>query len=338
MPSRTNPENIIHSDGSDIAERLTILTSFSMFYKKRIGNDENIHHTVVFPGYTGGSYMPNNPMPHQHEHFELIYVLEGELTNIIEGTSYTYKKGDACLLNRNTRHSDIPRNDCNVVFINFNAEYFIELMHHEKAFANTNKLPVEYGSVRSFLTSNISGDDRFVRNYLEFTASLQSISGSQDNPASRLIDNLQNEMENCSLGASYLIKGILLRLLSVLEDKNLYHCNTMRLDTSNDEFIYARINNYIKEANGNISREELSSALNYNAEYLNQIVKRKTGKSLLKLAKTYRLKKAKHMLISSEDSVVNIVHQLGFAGTTHFYRFFKEETGMTPTEYREKHG
>ena len=38
-------------------------------------------------------YQPNNAALHQHDHFELMYVLDGELTNKIERISYTYKKG-----------------------------------------------------------------------------------------------------------------------------------------------------------------------------------------------------------------------------------------------------
>lgn len=61
----------------------------------------------------------------------------------------------------------------------------------------------------------------------------------------------------------------------------------MQLDSSNEDFLFARISNYMEETHGRISRSQLSRALHYNAEYLNQIVKRRTGQSLLKLAGSY---------------------------------------------------
>ena len=110
----------------------------------------------------------------------------------------------------------------------------------------------------------------------------------------------------------------------------------MRLDSSNEDFLFARISNCLEESHGNISRPELSRALHYNAEYLNQIVKRRTGASLLKLAGQYRLDHARQLLTKTDKSVIAIVEELGFTGTSHFYNLFRRETGMSPLEYREK--
>ena len=41
------------------------------------------------------------------------------------------------------------------------------------------------------------------------------------------------------------------------------------------------------------------------------------------------------MLASAELSVENICEELGFYDASYFYKQFKLETGMTPTEYRK---
>ena len=46
----------------------------------------------------------------------------------------------------------------------------------------------------------------------------------------------------------------------------------------------------------------------------------------------YTLKKK----AATDKSVTAIVEELGFSGTSHFYDFFRKETGMSPLEYRER--
>lgn len=125
---------LVRNNWTDSSERMTIITPLTMFYKIRDEKNDKLLHAAFYPGSMSSAYMPNNAVSHQHDHFELMYVLEGELTNKIERISYTYKKGDACLLNRNTRHMDIPGPRCSVVFINFHAEYILDLMDRDVLF------------------------------------------------------------------------------------------------------------------------------------------------------------------------------------------------------------
>ena len=122
---------LVHNNWTASSDHLTIITPLTLFYKIRDEKTGKLLHAAVYPGAMSCDYQPNNAALHQHDHFELMYVLDGELTNKIERISYTYKKGDACLLNRNTRHTDIPGQRCSVVFINFHAQYILELMEKD---------------------------------------------------------------------------------------------------------------------------------------------------------------------------------------------------------------
>jgi len=44
------------------------------------------------------------------------------------------------------------------------------------------------------------------------------------------------------------------------------------------------------------------------------------------------------LLLESNRTVSEISEQLGFDGSEHVSRYFKAQTGMTPREYRIKHG
>ncbi|MDD6023544.1 MAG: helix-turn-helix domain-containing protein, partial [Oscillospiraceae bacterium] len=50
-----------------------------------------------------------------------------------------------------------------------------------------------------------------------------------------------------------------------------------------------------------------------------------------------RLRKAALLLQSTDFSVSDIAHFVGYHNLTHFYRIFRESYDASPAEYRESH-
>lgn len=48
-----------------------------------------------------------------------------------------------------------------------------------------------------------------------------------------------------------------------------------------------------------------------------------------------RIKKAKKLLLNSQDTILSIALQCGFGSLSTFYRFFRHLVGMSPTQYSE---
>ena len=318
-----------------VPDRLKISLPLTLYYK--IVKNGVMTNFTVYPGGVGCLIGTDFGMKHRHEHFELIYVLEGTCINRIEEVSYHYKKGDACLLNRNTFHSDTPGDNSSVVFINFSGEYISSILEDDTIYHKGLKQRLVSSPVRQFLRSNLHGEERFAKNYMEFTSTLQSLSQQNSHPLEQIIDLIQLELLEQKPGSSFLINGLLSRLFHIIEDPAKCHTNLMLLDSSNEDFLLARITNYLKESNGRITRAELSDVLNYNAEYLNQIVKRRTGMSIMQLGKSYLLDSAKQRLTETDKSISDIILELGFTSTSHFYELFQKGVGMSPKEYRGRH-
>ncbi len=51
-----------------------------------------------------------------------------------------------------------------------------------------------------------------------------------------------------------------------------------------------------------------------------------------------RISKLKRLLVESEESIKELSSRVGFGTTANMFPMFKRHTGMTPKEYREKHG
>jgi len=318
--------------------RHQITHPFSMTYVTCDGN-----HITFLPVYPGNAeyspHVPGNTEMHQHDYFELFYILDGDVLQYIESSALHYHKGEAILMNRSIRHCESSSTPFSGVFLNIRPEYIADILEHDRITTPDQKTVSTDGSIHQFLFSNLREEEQYTRSYLHFSATLQLESSSEPQcRAEQLLDQLAEELLGQKNGVTYMISGLLARLIGTLENPRLYHVARMEWNSDNEDFIYAHIVNYLKERKGNLTREELSHALHYHAEYLNQITKRKSGMSLMQLGRTFRLEEAKRLLTETTLSISDIVQELGYVSRSHFYRFFEKETGMLPMEYRQHAG
>lgn len=75
--------------------------------------------------------------------------------------------------------------------------------------------------------------------------------------------------------------------------------------------------------------------LNISANYLNIVCKKNLNTSASSLIQDRILLEAKRLLKVSEMSVKDIVYDLGFYDHASFSKFFKAQTGMTPSQFKE---
>jgi AraC family transcriptional activator of pobA len=74
------------------------------------------------------------------------------------------------------------------------------------------------------------------------------------------------------------------------------------------------------------------------ADRLNDHVKRATGVTAGHLIRQRVLTEAKRQLVFTAQPIHEIAYELVFADHSHFARFFRKQTGMTPQEFREGRG
>ncbi len=75
-------------------------------------------------------------------------------------------------------------------------------------------------------------------------------------------------------------------------------------------------------------------ALNISPNYLSDLLKKETDRNAQDHIHAYVIDKAKHLLLSSDDSVKQVAYHLGFDYSQHFSKLFKAKTGMSPMEFR----
>jgi AraC-like DNA-binding protein len=90
------------------------------------------------------------------------------------------------------------------------------------------------------------------------------------------------------------------------------------------------------QKNGLPTVQFMASELALSSRYLSDLLKQETGKTALDHIHIALVNEAKHILMSTDNTVSETAYQLGFENPPYFTRLFKKEVGVTPTEYREQ--
>lgn len=87
---------------------------------------------------------------------------------------------------------------------------------------------------------------------------------------------------------------------------------------------------------GYITNSRLSELFHYHPNYINSLIRAKTGMSLRRYLLNIRISKAVTLLETTCLSVTQIAQEVGFCDISYFSNYFKKVTGRSPKEFRNK--
>ena len=95
---------------------------------------------------------------------------------------------------------------------------------------------------------------------------------------------------------------------------------------------------YIREnyEQSELSNETIAAHFHYHPYHLNRIMKAVTKKTLHNYLLDYRIHIAKNLLVTTALNVTMVAEKTGFASYTYFIKLFRERTGLSPRQYRNK--
>lgn len=251
--------------------------------------------------------------PHNHNFFELVYVLEGKAVHIRNGRDEEVSEGDYFILSPNDVHGYCPSRDasCRVINCCFRPEFLDPplrgctdldalIAHPLIGFANvplithpSSGIYHDYGGLRQV----------FLHIFDEY---------ADDAPGSA------EAIRACLLMAMI----TLLRSAAANTDKTA-HDLTHRL--------IAYIEAHAAE---DCTLADAAATLSYSPPYLSRRFKQDTGRSFSDHLREVRIRRACSLLRNTDLSIEAIANQVGYADMKHFHRLFRLETGTTPHAYR----
>jgi Response regulator containing CheY-like receiver domain and AraC-type DNA-binding domain len=116
-------------------------------------------------------------------------------------------------------------------------------------------------------------------------------------------------------------------------------CDSLTVDKEDkSERLISQIIKYIEENyhDPNLSLNIIAENVDKSPVYLGRVYKKLTGNSIQDSINEVRLDRSRKLLSQTQLTVQEICNKVGIGNEKYFYIFFKKNTGITPSEYRNK--
>lgn len=273
-----------------------------------------IYHTWL-PGY----FLERTIFDH-----EIIYIDEGNLQIEIDGETYFVKEGDVVFIPPDTPHKiSWYKSDCNQphIHFDFNKDELSEIIpvsKKPKAEMNSEEL--------NFFRKNYLKENGINLPYVYSTKNRHKIRTLILDIINKHTFRAKNPI------AEFAMEGLLKSLLSIIIMENLgYSDDEEKADTLSLAVRYMSEN-----IHSNITLADLEAQLKLTSWTINKMFKEAYGVTPKKYYDSLRIRYAKNLLRHSYKSVKEISYLMGYQDAQTFSRWFKQLTGIYPTQYKQR--
>lgn len=256
---------------------------------------------------------------HRHEYIEVVYIVSGTATHVIENQSYCAKPGDLYIINVNTAHKFCVDKLSDEPFVAYDLMFTPEFF--DSALAGN-------------YTFESLGDSYMFRFLSQDSNESIGVSDSIYTMFSDLFKKMYAEYRERENGYMEIIRAYLLQvLITVIRMKDRQKNKISR----NKEQAVQTVANYIEEHyESTISVQSLADMVYLSADYLGRIFREITGESVSARIQRVRIRRACYLLTATERTVSDIASDCGFKDTKFFYNVFKKHVGVAPGDYRKQ--
>lgn len=200
---------------------------------------------------------------------------------------------------------------------------------------------------KPFSTTLIEKREKHEELYLNYLQDL--FEHAQDNNGLEYV-SLVDEFEKkfSEIPSNINMRNIILSIGEVLnlDDSIKNHTNLIKrlrnnkiLNTENTNDLINQMKDYIeKNYMNNFGIYEVAQYLNFSPNYLSTQFHKITGVYFVNYLNTYRLEKAKHLLLANSSATIKDIAMLvGYSNARYFSTLYKQAYGILPTTFRKQH-
>lgn len=262
-------------------------------------------------------YKNRNIVTHWQNSIEILRILKGSMSCLIQGNVLTVEKGDICIINHNILHRIYCENDNDCLF-----EYML---------INPDTLNTDKSIYDNYINPFINDNE------------LSHIILKKGNPFTTEINTLMDSIieieKNKTDGYELILIGFLHIIFHKLYTiyKNQKEKNSQLINSSlNDILLYRKMAEFIySNYNKTITLNDIASCANINRNKCCLLFKKYAQSSPIIFLNSYRLEKSTQLLESSDETISNIATMCGFEQASYYNRLFMKKYSITPKEYRK---
>ena len=255
---------------------------------------------------------------HKHNFIEIVYTFSGNITHYVDSKAYNVSRGDLIFINFNQTHEYANNGEMSFCNILIEPSFLCEQLIN-----SFNALDI----LKLSLFSDFSPEASFLP-YTHFE-------GKELINLEQLINNMVYEFENKKIGYKSALKSMCEQLFIYILRQMRSSSNNMQLFEQID-VLSPQILKYIEtESLEKISMTEYAKRCCYSPAYFSRIFKKCFGLTFTDFVKQSRIEKAKNLLLSTDESIDNIMHSVGYSDKKQFYKAFFDKCNSTPGEYRK---
>lgn len=276
-----------------------------MLYQTHFENEQFPYIDTVMKGSQSFSF-------HCHHELEIIYIQKGSLKIICEQESHMLNEGEIAIIPPYISHA-LPRPEsyCERFIIEVDLDLTVgEKYTNPKHKANYSRYLYKRYTFSSYWTPETCSKVKM------------------------LIFNMHEEYVRQEIAWEFSIKTFM-NLLLLIAIRSFPECKTSHRNDKAIQKLRQAIEYIALNYRSHISLKECADLCGFSPTYFSKYFKKYMGITFQNYVKNTRIEHAKWLLAISSHSITEIALESGFSDMRVFYKLFKQETGMSASDYRK---
>jgi AraC-like DNA-binding protein len=262
-----------------------------------------------------GEHEQDMPIHYHSDFSELVIVLNGTATHVVDSEEYFIKKGDVFVINDNTSHGYKSTEDFKICNIMYNSEHLHKVCADLKKYSGYQAL---------FVIEPFFAKEHKFKSRLKLTI-------EDYEKVKELISNMISEYQNKSEGYQTLVYSNFMGMTVFLSRKY----EAISLKENDNVMNIAKAASYIENHfQEQIVIKDLANKAKFSVRHFNRIFKENYKITPIDYILRLRIQYACSLLKKSTINIYDIAYQSGFNDSNYFTRQFKKIIGCSPKDYR----